>query len=85
MMNETAGQMTLDATLVPGLRRAAEDWRVARRECQLRPTRETIGLYCEATDELAQALLGDLSAESGAQAVFERFHAWLIETEEELT
>lgn len=81
-MNETQGQLTLDARLVPGLAEAVDDWRVARRECQLWGTRETTGLYCEATDQLARALLGDLAAEPGSSEVFERFQRWLIDEAE---
>jgi hypothetical protein len=82
MRNETKGQMALDVTLVPGLPQAIEDWRVARRECQLWGTRETTGLYCEATDQLARALLGDLATEARSSEVFERFQRWLIDEAE---
>jgi hypothetical protein len=83
MRNETEGQMVLDVTLVPGLAEAVDDWRVARRECQLWGTPETTGLYCEATDQLARALLSDLAAEPRSSEVFERFHNWLVATEPE--
>lgn len=78
-MNETQGQLTLDARLVRGLAQAVDDWRVARRESQLWGTPETTGLYCEATDQLARALLGDLAVEPGSSQVFERFQRWLID------
>ncbi len=81
-MNETQEPMVLDVTPVPGLPQAIDDWRIARRECQLWRTQETIGLYCEATDQLARALLGDLAAEPRSSEVFERFKRWLIDETE---
>lgn len=66
-----------------GLPRAVDEWRAARRQCQLTRSNETIGRYCGATDELARALLGDFAAEPGSQAVFERFWYWLAATEAE--
>jgi hypothetical protein len=81
MKNETQGQMVLDVTLVPGLPRAIEDWRVARCEFQMWPTRETLGLYAEATDQLEWAFRGDCVAEPGSRASFEQFRLGLIEQE----
>ena len=83
MMNEATGQMVLDVKLVRGLPQAIEDWRIARSECQLLRTRETIGLYCEATDQLARALLCDLASEPGSSEAFERFTRWLVGEEEQ--
>jgi hypothetical protein len=81
-MNKTREEMTQDVTLAPGLPQAIEHWRVARREAQMWPTREATGLYCEATDLLARALLGDIASEPDTQAIFERLHAWLVKEEE---
>lgn len=79
-MSNTQEQMRV----VPGLAGAIHRWRVARRQAQRSPTQEATGFYCAATDRLAQALLGDLAREPGSQAVFERFHAWLIENESDM-
>jgi len=68
---------------VTGLPRAIDEWTTARRECQMRRSDEAIRRYCGATDELARALLGDFISEPGSQSVFERFHAWLVDEEEQ--
>lgn len=81
-MNETMEEMMLDGTQALELPQAIEEWRTARRECQLRSTNETTGRYCTATDQLARALLGDLAAEPRSSEVFERFQRWLIDETE---
>lgn len=80
-MGETQGEMTLQVTLVPSLPRAIEDWRIARHEFQVWPTQETIGLYCDATDQLELAFWGKRDSEPGSRAAFEQFRLGLIEQE----
>lgn len=76
-------QAVKDWNLATGLPRAIVNWRVAKRECQQQSTNETLRRYLGAQDQLARALLGDLISEPGAHAIFDRFHLWLIETEEQ--